>query len=771
MELGNFLGKLKGNSKTEPKKFLALVLTDEVVQSSVWSVINGQTEIIAVGSPVEWDGDTGTTGELITAVDATISSAVEGLEDEPSEVILGIPHSWTDKDGILGVKRDFITKIRKELELTAIGYVVITDSILSYLKMQEGTPTTSILIQVSRDELTLVLVKLGRIEAIETIGRSDDVVEDVTEGIARFKVLDNLPSRIILFNSMHNLDDLIQNLLSFDWQSQFNFLHTPKIEALPKDVTIRALSVAGGSEVAKSLGISLGPVIPSTMDQSEEEVYEEASDQDSDPDAETVSDQSQEEVQDLPSVPPPSTELLSGVDFGFKTISANGQGEMKPNFVEIDDEPELTDDDQMDDADLKVEPKSSSPRKVSLPKISLPSFKIPTFKFQLPKLKAPIFIVGAVLILLAVLAYFLIWQLPHAVITASVIPKNLDQNVEITLSTTDSDINFTDKIVPAKIEVVQSSGEKTVETTGKKTVGELATGEVTIYNRTSASKNFPKGTSLSVGSLKFALDQDTTVASKSAGSDYVDVPGKATVKITASSIGKESNIASGTEFTVLSFGKDSYVAKNDSGLTGGTSEEVQVVGKEDQTKLTSELTAEILEQLKNSALTSSVAGTGVYLIADSAKVDEVEYSAKVGETSKSLTASLTIKATLLKYLTDDVATLVNSAIDQAVPSGYVRANLPSSVDLTASKVSDDETSVDGTAKVQVYLLPVLNQTQLQTYLKGRKTTELESVLTQLIPGFSGATVSITPKGLPTRFKAIPQNPKNITVNITPKQAQ
>src|SRR3989339_1280797 len=151
MELGNFLGKLKGENKAEPKKFLALVLTDEVVQASVWSVVAETTEILAIGSPVEWDGDTGTTSELITAVDATISSATEGLEDEPSEVILGVPHSWTDKNGILGVKREFISKIRKELELQAIGYVVIAESVLSYLKIQEGTPSTSILIQVSRD--------------------------------------------------------------------------------------------------------------------------------------------------------------------------------------------------------------------------------------------------------------------------------------------------------------------------------------------------------------------------------------------------------------------------------------------------------------------------------------------------------------------------------------------------------------------------------------------------------------------------------------------
>src|SRR6188508_2553262 len=127
MELGNILGKFKLGEKEVPKKFLALILTEEVVQAAVWHVIGEQTEISSLGIPVEWDGDTATTAELITAVDATISNAIEGLQDEPSEVILGIPHAWSDKNGILGSKRDLIKSVSHELELKPIGFVIITD--------------------------------------------------------------------------------------------------------------------------------------------------------------------------------------------------------------------------------------------------------------------------------------------------------------------------------------------------------------------------------------------------------------------------------------------------------------------------------------------------------------------------------------------------------------------------------------------------------------------------------------------------------------------
>ncbi|MEI8232545.1 MAG: hypothetical protein WCG44_02260 [bacterium] len=747
MELGNFLGKLKGSDNAEPQKFLALILTDEVVQSAVWSVVGETTEIISLGSPVEWDGDTGTTSELITAVDATISSAVEGLEDEPNSVILGIPYSWTDKNGILGVKKEFISKISKELELKAIGYVVITDSVLSYLKMQEGTPTTSIMLQVSRDELTLLLVRLGHVEAIETIGRSDDVVEDVIEGITRFKIADNLPSRIILFNSMHNLDDIIQNLLSVDWQTQFNFLHVPKIEALAKDIAIRALAVAGGIEVAKSLGLTIRSSVASTVAPTPADIEGEVVSPGSDP------------------IGGPTSDLLSAAEIGFTSlnlIEPSMPEKPKVDFIDPDDEPE---------GDEPIDLPESTPKPVRapfvMPKFKTPKINLPKFKPSFGNLKPLWWTLGAGVIALTALLFYLIWFLPSAIVTVRVSPKVLEENVDLTLSSKDSSIDFSGRIVPTIIESVSASGEKSAEATGTKIIGDAAKGGVTIYNRTTSPKTFAKGTTLAFGSLKFTLDEDVTVASKSASSDYVDVPGKASVAMTASTIGSDSNVASGTEFTIASFAKDSYVGKNDEGLTGGSSKEVKVISKDDQQTLAKALTEQLLLELTASSTQNSLPGTGVYLVESSAVVDSSTYSAKVGEAADSFTTSITLKATLLRYMIEDVTTLVNSSIDGAIPTGYVRADLPPTVDLTASTVSDDETTVKGSALVKVSLLPVIDGTTLKKSLKGVSASKLESILKSSIPGYLTAEVSVLPRWTPTRLKAIPRNPARITVQLTP----
>lgn len=723
MELGSFLGKLKGQEKEEPKQFLALVLTDELVQAAVWQVVKEQTEMVALGTPVEWDGDTGTTSELVTAVDATISSATEGMVQEPNEIILGIPHSWTDKNGVLGSKREFIKSINKELELKPLGYVAITDSVVSYLKMQEGTPTTSILIQVSRDELTLVLVRLGRIENIEMIGRGDDVVTDVIEGISRFKVSDNLPSRIILFNNMHNLDEIVQNLLSVDWQSQFPFLHIPKIETLPKDITIRALTVAGGSEVAKSLGFSVSEPQPSKEEESKEpEVVERVE----------------------ASEPTPDPELVSPAEIGFGEEIKQGE---KEEEVEVPEVEEVS-------------------AKITLPKLKLPTIKIPKISWNFPTGQRPLWIGLGMVVMVVAGILWAGWQLPSAKLEIQVIPKILDQDVEITLSTTATMTDIASGVVPAKLETKSASGEKIIETTGKKTVGEKAQGEVTIYNRTSLVKTFTKGTTISRDALKFTLDSDATIASKSAGSDYVDVPGKTSVPVTASAIGAEFNIAAGSELSVMNFGKDSYVAKNETGLTGGMAEEIQVVSKEDQKTLVQELTEELLSQMASEPQVGSE-GEAVYLMASSAKISGETYSAKVGEQAKSLAANLTISASLLRYLTKDVTELVNSAIDQAVPAGFMRTAIPATVELFADTIDKTGETVKGRARVGVALLPTWDTSSLPNQLKGRSTSEIEGILKEAIPGFAGVTVTISPLWLPPRFKAMPRNSQKITISLIP----
>jgi len=135
--------------------------------------------------------------------------------------------------------------------------------------------------------------------------------------------------------------------------------------------------------------------------------------------------------------------------------------------------------------------------------------------------------------------------------------------------------------------------------TGVKNVGQPAKGTVTIYNSSlSQGKTFPKGSSLvGPGNLSFTLDTDVKLAS--ASGDAVDiVSSTAKSAITASTIGPESNLASGTKFSVADEPTSLVIAKADSALAGGTKTQIQVVSEKDIANVEAQIVAKANDYIK-----------------------------------------------------------------------------------------------------------------------------------------------------------------------------
>ncbi len=399
----------------------------------------------------------------------------------------------------------------------------------------------------------------------------------------------------------------------------------------------------------------------------------------------------------------------------------------------------------------------------------MPSIKLPTFKPKMISLPKPSFGRGNKLflalaaILLAfvglVSAYYFI---PKATVSVTIQARPITETINITLKSDAAEVDLESSTVPAKYTSEEVSGEDSVPVTGTKTIGDPAVGEVTIYNRTSLPKTLLKGTTLTASSLKFTLNSDVTVASKSAGADYVDVPGKATAKITASAFGTAGNLKSGTEFTIASFTKDSFVAKNDSALTGGTSQEVTVVAESDKAALLKALKTKLSEQLKDSFLPDQSSGQNYFIVEEDIKVVEEKYSSKVGEAANSLSADVTLSAGVLSYSQDDIQKLVKNTISSSVPSGYSRTEIPPTVALRDTTVQENG-DVQATADVTLYVIPSLDTSSITQTLKGKKYGSATSFLAS-IPGVVGSEITLIPN-LPPRLVALPHNASRITLEV------
>ena len=254
MALKNLLEKF--TTKEAPAEhFFALNLSDETVKAAVWTVKEGQTQVVNLGKGAKWDGKN--QESLLKAADQSLSQASQELKPGPNGVIFGLPDTWVDKDAVSSEKKPWLKYLCDELELKPLGFVVTDTAIMAYLKIEEGTPISAILIQLSSSEINLTLVKLGKIIGSQLVGRSGDLGADVEEGLSRFDKVDALPARILLYNGGGDFEEDKQQLLSYDWEEKLPFIHFPKVESLSSEITVRAVALAGGSEVAKSIGIEV----------------------------------------------------------------------------------------------------------------------------------------------------------------------------------------------------------------------------------------------------------------------------------------------------------------------------------------------------------------------------------------------------------------------------------------------------------------------------------------------------------------------------------
>jgi len=589
--------------------FFALNISDETVHAAVWMVKEGQTQAVNLGKSTKWDGQN--QESLLKAADQSLSQASEGVYPEPNGVIFGLPETWTEKEGINQGKKAYLKLLCEELVLKPLGFVVTDTAIMVYLRIEEGTPISAILVQLNSSEINLTLVKLGKIIGSQLVGRSEDLGADVEEGLSRFEKIEALPARIILYNGGGDFEEDKQQLLSYDWEDKLPFIHFPKVESLSSEITVRAVALAGGSEVAKSLGLEIV-------------------------------------------VPKEKTE--ASIDsLGFVAGEDVAKTEPKP-------EPKLE--------PVVVKPKLKLNFSPGLEVLR----KLKTVVGKLPRSRLPL-IFGCGLAILLIGLVWLYWNIPKASVVLYLEPQIVNQELELTLDPKAASVAADNPTLPVQLAEKTISGNKTVSATGSKTIGDPAKGGVTLYNKTASTKTFTSGTVLlGPGQLAFTLDEETMVASRSSSVDQnentIISPGKADAKITASNIGPESNLASDSRLSFKQFSEDDYYAKT-SGLSGGTAREVKAVSKTDVIGLEAALISDLIDQAKNELKNSL--GLDQVVIEQQEKLSLVDknFSAAEDEVADELTLAGRLDYRGMVYRQAELDLLLKEAIRVKIPENFV----------------------------------------------------------------------------------------------------
>ncbi len=707
MELKNLLTKFKAKENL-PEHFFALEINEDLVKSAVWAVVDGHTKLIKLGPSQTWNGQD--QAQLLTAVDQSISQASENLTPEPQGVIFGLPEPWLDNENINPQKKALLKFICQELTLKPLGFVATNTAVIQALKIDEGSPPSAIFIELRASDLTLSLVKLGKVVGSEIVGRSDDLGKDVEEGLSRFKNVDTLPARMLLYDGDTDFEEDKQQLISYDWEEKLPFIHFPKVESLPIETSIKAIALSGGSEVAKSLGFKIkAPVEPVEPDAS--------------PDAASLGFVANQDAAAEESIPEPEPEPESAP----KSFKLN-----------LDKPIQL----------IKL-----------ISKNTLAKLKI----FKKTPFFLTVIIAGFVLIFIALFSAY--WFLPKARVVIYMEPKTISETINLTIDSKTSTMDVESAIIPGEIVNISVEGEKSTPTTGTNTIGDPAQGDIFIYNKTAQTKVFPKDTVL-IGpdNLTFVLDEETTVASRSSSVDEnentVISPGKADAKITAKSIGPEGNLSSGSKLAFKQFSEDDYYAKT-SGLSGGTAREVKAVAASDQTELLAALTQE-LQQRAATELSAQLGADKALVELDSADQNITKnYNHKVGEEADNLKLTAKLAYNALSYNQADLNRLLSEFIKSKIPDNFTLGSGLDPKIAPATLRSNGQADLD--ISLQAALVPKIDFDLIKKNLKGRYPTLVNAYLATL-PSFVRAEITISPN-LPEKLKTLPHSIKNIFIEI------
>ena len=713
MEVASFLKKLTKKSSPNIGCFLAVQIDTEFIKTAVWEIKDDLPEIIGIGGTTQWDGTS--VEVLLEAIDTSLSVALDKIPEkvEIAKAIFGLPEAWVSPESILPNRLNDIKTICEKMAFKPLGFVITTEAIAQYLKAKEGTPASAILIRVSMSEVAVSIIRLGVIEATHIAGRSGDIASDVKEGLTRFGDQESLPSRIILYDGTSDrLDELTQQLLVSDWYSTFPFLHIPKIETMDNSFSISAIAISGGGEAAKSLGI---PVKPIPLQEPAQETKPEPQ-PDIKPDTET---------EPLAPVPEPETEQISTVPDASK---------IKDFFSKLKN------------FRIKTPP---------LPKI----------KIGINKTNLAIAIVFLFFLIATVGAVQAAKQLVKTTLKISIAGQDISDTVEATADLESNSIDSNANILPAQIVMVTKSKEQTKPTTGKKTTGDKAKGEIIIYNlRTDGNKKFDEGSNITASingnKILFTLDTSVTVDQAFPGTDYTIIPGKAKVPVTSESFGPEYNLTAGTEFQIANYSKSIYVAKNEAAFSGGTKNEIAMISKKDRSEILADLTEAIKSETRDE-LVSQNQDKKIFLETIEVKPTKENYSGEAGAEAESVSLSLEAQVKATAVTETDYQNLLASVLSSKVPAGFSAngQNIKSEI----KNIKIDENKVFFNIDFSTTLTPQTDKNQILEMIAGKRPAEAEGILKKL-PRVRNVEILFSPK-LPGFLQWVPSNPSRIDLEI------
>jgi hypothetical protein len=366
--------------------------------------------------------------------------------------------------------------------------------------------------------------------------------------------------------------------------------------------------------------------------------------------------------------------------------------------------------------------------------------KVPNFSTFRKKV---VLIAGGAVLLIA----FFVWAIffaPHATVIISARTTDASANAKVNL-VADGTTSLTASTLKTISKQQKQDANLAFDATGKKEVGEKATGAVSLSKQSQSPTVIPAGSQLTTSSgLVFTTNSDATIPASSQGGSCFPIAcaGSVTVGVTAAAAGAKYNGASGS----MGGAPSSASASLTSTTSGGTDKTITVVTAEDVQKANEQLVAQnndsIKKQLSDQLKTNSVVLDATF----KADRSQVQPSPAVGEEASGgkakLAGSVTYsmmgvdKTEVSHYLDDYFAKQLEGKDEQRVyDNGKDQA--------TFTNVTEVQGGFSANIVANAKVGPKIDDNAIKNAAKGKRYGDIQSNI-ESIPGVDNVDVKFSP---------------------------
>ena len=370
-----------------------------------------------------------------------------------------------------------------------------------------------------------------------------------------------------------------------------------------------------------------------------------------------------------------------------------------------------------------------------------------------------------VLIILAVWAFKIA---PAATVTVGIKTENNNFSENVTFTTNAAEENATEGKFYLQEKKIESSQEVTFEATGKKNVGEKATGEVVVYAyfKEKGVVAINAGSTFTINDLSFVSDNEVSI-SWDGKDDVCDNKGQTSslvrsgcqvsgrVPVTAANAGTSYNIAASNSGWKTTANVGVY---SDKAMSGGTDDIITVVEQADIEKAKSELKSS--NESENKAKLLEGIDESLLVIDSSFSQDTSAATATpaVGEEVKE-----GVKPTLKATTTDSIF-----VIDKAKVEEFIREKAKLKDDQKVYKIKDPyvesfvktDNGYTGRLKTSYAVGPKVTESDIVEMIKGKGVGDAQHDLKNIT-----GVVSVSIDTSYPWLNSIPGDTNKITVNI------